>query len=358
MKKFLFSAIVSLTLNHVFAQWNGSTTSSGDIYRDGNVGILNAGTGTVRGIFDVAKDGDIYLSSAINGGSGQSLFLPGHIFMAPFGASNIVYLQARRLNDAGTTELRLRTSNNGSLTEAMEITGEGNVGIGIVSPISKLHIQGANLGNNMGDRIRHVTFQNGCGTGGNTSYIDVYSYRNASGDNWFTASSRIQQTIDGSPMGFLEFNPPNMRNGLSLGTNNQAQLYINDAGQVGIGTNDTKGYRLAVNGNAIFESIKVKLNANWPDYVFHKSYSLLPLPEVEKFILQNNHLPEVPSATEVAKNGLDVGDNQAILLKKIEELTLYLIEQDKQIKKLAEENKELAELKKEVKALQAIILTK
>jgi hypothetical protein len=105
-------------------------------------------------------------------------------------------------------------------------------------------------------------------------------------------------------------------------------------GTVGIGTTDPKGYRLAVNGDAIFTKVKVKTYLNWPDYVFNPAYSLRPLSEVEKFIKEYQHLPEVPSAKEVENNGLDLGENQAMLLKKIEELTLYMIEQQKEIEKL------------------------
>jgi hypothetical protein len=115
---------------------------------------------------------------------------------------------------------------------------------------------------------------------------------------------------------------------------------IFSSGKIAIGTTDpTKigSNSLAVNGDALFVKVKVESYGTWPDYVFHKKYRLLPLSEVEKFIQKNNHLPEVPPATEVEKEGLDVGENQALLLKKIEELTLYIIEQDKRIKRLEEQ---------------------
>lgn len=102
-------------------------------------------------------------------------------------------------------------------------------------------------------------------------------------------------------------------------------------GNVAIGTNDAKGYKLAVNGPAIFTEAKVKLNSNWPDYVFHKAYKLPSLREVEAFIKLHNHLPGVPSANEVGDKGLDLGSNQAALLKKIEELTLYVIDLNKRL---------------------------
>jgi len=122
-------------------------------------------------------------------------------------------------------------------------------------------------------------------------------------------------------------------------------LTVTTTGNVGIGTADPKGYKLAVNGNAIFEKVVVKQYQNWPDYVFYRSYRLRPLSEVEQYIQQYRHLPDVPSATEVEKNGLNLGDNQATLLKKIEELTLYLIEQNKEI---AKKNNEVAGLKEKL----------
>ena len=118
-------------------------------------------------------------------------------------------------------------------------------------------------------------------------------------------------------------------------------LSIGGSGNVGIGTNDTKGYKLGVNGNAIFNKVVVKQWPNWSDYVFEANYPLRPLKEVEQYIRQNGHLPEIPSAAQVEKNGLDVGDNQAALLKKIEELTLYIIDQNKRLEAFEKELKQL-----------------
>lgn len=103
------------------------------------------------------------------------------------------------------------------------------------------------------------------------------------------------------------------------------------------------GYRLLVKGGLITEKIKVAVagTADWADYVFEPSYKLLSLEKVEAFVKANKHLPNVPSAEEMAKNGLDVMQTTSKLMEKIEELTLYMIEMNKEIKALKEENSKL-----------------
>jgi hypothetical protein len=131
---------------------------------------------------------------------------------------------------------------------------------------------------------------------------------------------------------------------------------------VAIGTNDAKGYRLAVNGAAIFNTVKVKPTASWPDYVFRKGYRLPGLGELEQYIQKYRHLPGVVAARDVEKNGIDVGENQATLLKKVEELTLYLIDENHQLKaqnaKLAEQDRRTDDLQRQVDELKALLLKK
>jgi hypothetical protein len=100
---------------------------------------------------------------------------------------------------------------------------------------------------------------------------------------------------------------------------------------------------LAVNGTVSAQKMLLSQTGRWPDYVFSKQYHLPSLTEVENFIKQNNHLPGIPSAAEVEKKGIDVADTQAALLKKLEELTLYVIELEKRSQKQSEE---IGELKK------------
>ena len=104
-------------------------------------------------------------------------------------------------------------------------------------------------------------------------------------------------------------------------------------GNVGIGTLDPKGYRLAVNGKIRAQEIKVEASP-WPDYVFAKDYKLPSLQETESHIKEKGHLPGIPSAKEVDANGINLGEINAKLLQKIEELTLHLIEKEKSISTL------------------------
>ena len=114
-------------------------------------------------------------------------------------------------------------------------------------------------------------------------------------------------------------------------------------GNIGIGTPTTFGYRLAINGSvACRGSIWVTSQGlAWPDYVFSPGYHLRPLFALEKEIQSLGHLPDVPAAERVESEGLDLVEMTAILLKKIEELTLYIIELNKEIVRLRENDREL-----------------
>ncbi|MCH5718179.1 hypothetical protein [Niabella hibiscisoli] len=105
-----------------------------------------------------------------------------------------------------------------------------------------------------------------------------------------------------------------------------------------------------MNGRILAKEIKVVSGAttSWPDYVFNPNYELTPLSELEQFIKTHQHLPEVPSAKEVAANGIEVGANQALLLKKIEEITLHLIDLNKKVAELQQENQALKKAERNV----------
>ncbi|WP_029903162.1 hypothetical protein [Prevotella sp. 10(H)] len=95
-----------------------------------------------------------------------------------------------------------------------------------------------------------------------------------------------------------------------------------------------KSTNIDVTGLIRAKEVKIQLPAEWADFVFDKDYNLPSLSEVEKHIKEKQHLPDIPSEKEVKENGIDLGEMQAKLLQKIEELTLYVIEQDKKIKDL------------------------
>jgi len=102
-------------------------------------------------------------------------------------------------------------------------------------------------------------------------------------------------------------------------------------GNVGIGTTDTKGYKLAVNGTGMFTKVMVKSYGNWPDYVFSPGYELRPLSELESYIQNERHLPYIPAEKQVQTTGIDLADNQKALVKTVEELTLYILQLKKEI---------------------------
>jgi len=121
-------------------------------------------------------------------------------------------------------------------------------------------------------------------------------------------------------------------------------INIDGSGHVGIGTLNTSGYNLNVNGTAVFDGVTVKSfsgnnpkSTPWADYVFDKNYQLPTLYSLADYIKANNHLPGIPTTAEVEKNGVDLGVTEAKLLEKIEQLTLYTIDLQKQIDALKAE---------------------
>ena len=119
-----------------------------------------------------------------------------------------------------------------------------------------------------------------------------------------------------------------------------------NGGSVGIGTT-SPDQKLTVKGKIHAEEVIVDL-AVPADYVFSKDYSLMPLHKVEQYVKTNSHLPDVPSATEIKDKGLSMGEMQNKLLQKIEELTLYAIEQNKQI---SQQNKKIEQLEKDIQKM-------
>ncbi|AXT61198.1 hypothetical protein D1816_12855 [Aquimarina sp. AD10] len=215
--------------------------------------------------------------------------------------------------DPAVDATRLLFGTNGS--DQMAIRANGNVGIGTINPSQDLEIYGSR---------------------------PIISLKNST---------------DGiSSYGWLEFNDVNSRMGfVGFGSTSTNHLYImNEAGgdisvpkgNVGIGTTNTGSWKLAVNGKIRAKEIKVE--TGWSDFVFFDDYQLPTLHEVENHIKEKGHLKDIPSAKEVEKNGILLGEMDSKLLQKIEELTLYTIQQEKQLDK---QSKEILELKMLVQKL-------
>lgn len=137
----------------------------------------------------------------------------------------------------------------------------------------------------------------------------------------------------------LATNSGNASGKVVLRTNSIGRLWVDAAGNVSIGNGKiATGYILSVVGKVMAEEVRVELNGTWPDYVFAKDYKLMPLQTLKKYVSENNHLPDVPAA-EAMKDGIEVGKMNKILMQKVEELTLYVIQLNEEIQQLKNHNK-------------------
>lgn len=206
---------------------------------------------------------------------------------------------------------------------SLNATSGGSVGIGTINPQAKLDVNG-NI------QISNSTLPMGLITevGGTMPLLNMsLNFRETFKRNDYRGASFRIDSRTGLPLyQWLTRSAGESDENIIMSLSENGNLYI---GNSGIDFNDDN-YKLFVENGIRTRKIKVDQTA-WADYVFAPTYKLLPLQDLETYIKQNQHLPDVPSATEVAKNGIDLGDNQAVLLKKIEELTLYMIEQSKQL---------------------------
>jgi hypothetical protein len=278
MKKTHF-LLALLILTYQFSaaqQWTGLNNTTGAIRRTGQVAIGDANG--MFGNFSVVKLSD-HAGVTIESGNTRNSFLD----LIEGGALKHSFywdgpIDALRLRNFGIGPI-IFSVNNGSEIEGLRIKEDGSVGIGTSAPAFKLDVNG--VINSTGILINGVPFAGG-------------------GSQWATSGTTISYT----------------------------------AGNVGIGTASPGSFQLAVEGKVGAREFHVTTANPWPDYVFDPSYKLRPLSEVVQFIHKNKHLPEMPSASEVETVGHSLGEMDALLLKKVEELTLYIIQQNEEIQAL------------------------
>ncbi len=225
----------------------------------------------------------------------------------------------------GKTLLNFQTRHNTSVwSDLLTLTSEGRVSIGNASPLYKLDVISSDF---------VVSRFSRSGSGGASMQID-----NASGNG----SWRLGV---GSNNHFGIYK--------SSETSFGQQLIIQDNGNIGIGTNSPDS-KLTVAGNIHAQEVKVTVNAG-ADFVFNEDYKLPSLESLHQFIKTNKHLPEIASEREMQENGLYLAEMNIKLLQKIEELTLYTINQEKRIKLLEQENNTLKTQEERIDLLEAQI---
>jgi len=273
------SAGIGTSTNHAF-RLNAGGTGRVSIYPAGEVVVGSNSTGAYANakLTVETTDNSYGMIQLSNTGNAIGSFIGGT--SAGFGTYS-------------NTAMRIFSNN----VSSMFIATNGNVGVGSLNdPQYQLDI-----GNRM--RIRS-------GSGGSTAGVWLNNPTNTAPIAFMGIADNFTAGIYGNVSGW----------GLIMNVN---------TGNVGIGTlNPTN--KLSVNGDIRSKEVVVE-STGWPDYVFDKKYTLNPLDEVEKFIAQNKHLPNMPSAKEVEEKGLHLGDVQKRMMEKIEELTLYVIELKKEI---------------------------
>ncbi len=286
---------------------------------NGNVGIGTTNPGTKVEVVDSGGTYQIGTNSVYWSGfkttaptgiwgfqqSERAFFgLAGNIYGRGFSANAIAVF-----NGSATAEDVALYNRNGSDAGVLVLKASGNVGIGTAAPGAKLDVAGNILLS--GGRSTILT------TGDNTTTdrggIQFVTYDNGTTNIW-TPTDQGGYPKDST-----------IRLG-GFGSFNSNTLNLAVSGAMGIGTT-TMTEKLNVNGR--IRAKEVIVETNWSDFVFDPGYRLTPLAQVEQQIRTEKHLPGIPSAQEVASGGVSIGDMQAKLLQKIEELTLHVIEQQK-----------------------------
>jgi len=244
-----------------------------------------------------------------------------------------------------TSATAVKTGDVATFTNRLTINSTGNIGIGTNDPLAKLHVKN-----------------------GDNSYGVILAQANESNFQLYTKTLTTQPTsVESFRLGlkygsdennsFISFYRGGGTSGgfLGLSTNGVERFRITTDGKVGIGTGNPKN-ALDVVGTIRATEIKVEA-APWPDYVFEDNYQLKSLNDIKAYIKEHKHLPDVPSAEMMAKEGVNLGEVNKLLMQKIEELTLYVI--DLEEKNAAQESQlsQIQQLQADLDLLKKMVLT-
>ena len=213
----------------------------------------------------------------------------------------------------------------------------GNVGVGTTNPQALLDVGRYISNGTIGTVLARQSEGDNAGAGTNLN-VRAWTTQNASFNG---KSFSLEHSFYGSLNSAINFYRGGGTTGgyMTFATNNGTeQMRIDPSGNVGIGTTNPTA-KLAVAGS--IQAYDVTVKTGWADYVFDSSYELKPLTAVANYIQENKHLPNIPSAEEVSRNGIALGEMNKKLLEKVEELTLYVIKQNEKSQLQEEQIREL-----------------
>jgi hypothetical protein len=317
--------------------WTGGPT--GPIYYNGgNVGV---GTTSPSGLLHIYKNQAAVTAITVDNDSGVAGVGQG----INFNYGSLGTIGAVRHYYNGHWNMGFKVW-NGAATEMVTIQDTGNVGIGTTAPAYKLDVAGDIRTNGL-MRLNNVTIQSSLAAQ-NGWQRGAFGYGinwDPVALNWAVTDQTYNQAslqISGSAsLLYTAHSGPLATPQTDAQWHSNDRFYVGYDGNVGIGTVAPQ-YKLAVNGTIGAKEVIVT-TTGWSDYVFKPDYRLRPLKEIALYIKANHHLPEIPSEAEVQGKGISLGEIQAKLLAKVEELTLHMIQAEERNDRLEQANEKLKE---------------